>query len=122
SVGGGRGERRLDVELRDAEQPLAFGELAREVLLPGVDLAPQLVAPRGGTVAPRLHEVLPPAARRHRERAGEHVVAARLERSALEPALTGLAVENGRAEDVVAVADHRRRDVDGLADGSLDRE
>src|SRR5207244_8705827 len=101
----GRGWRGLDVELRDPEQVLALGQLAAQVLLSCLDLAPQLVAPGRGTVAPRLDEVLPAAAAADRERAGEGVVAGRLQWRRLEAALAGLAVEDAGAEDVVPVPD-----------------
>jgi hypothetical protein len=83
---------------------------------------PQLVPPRRGAVAPRLDEVLPTAAARHLERAGEDVVADRLERRRLEAARAGLAIEDAGTEDVVPVANHRGGDVDALADRALDRE
>ena len=121
-IRGGRGERGLDVELRDPEQLLALGQLAAQVLLAGLDLAPQLVAPGRGAVAPRLDEVLPAAAAGDGERAGEDVVAGRLERRRLEAALAGLAVEDAGAEDVVPVAEHARGDVDALAHRPFDGE
>src|SRR5581483_10549664 len=122
TVRSGRSEAGLDVELRNAEQQRTLGELARKVFLPGFDLAPQLVPPRRGAIAPRLDDVLPAAAARHLEGAGEEVVPDRLERRGLEAARARLAVEDAGAEDVVAVADHGGGDVDALADRALDRK
>ena len=121
-IRGGRGERGLDVELRDPEQLLALGQRAAQVLLAGLDFASQLVAPGRGAVAPRLDEVLPAAAAGDGERAGEDVVAGRLERRRLEAALAGLAVEDAGAEDLVPIAEHARGDVDALAHRPFDGE
>src|SRR5262249_61974149 len=62
-VGLGRGETLLDRQLLHPEDCLALGELAREVLVPGLDLAAALVPPGRRTGAPPLHAELPPADR-----------------------------------------------------------
>src|SRR5205823_3443610 len=100
-----------DVERRDAEYVLALGELAREVLLAALDLAPELVAEARGTIDPRVDRVLPAAARAHLERAGEAVVAERLERLRRPAPLARL-----------AVAEHVRGHVHPLAERPLDGE
>ena len=119
-VGHRRSEPRLDVEAWNAEQQLALGELARKVLLTAFDLAPELVAPGGEAVAPGLDGELPASEFGQLERAGEEVVAERGERDRAEPAPAGSAVEDAGAQNVVAVAEDRRADLDRVSDGALD--
>src|SRR5207244_1835916 len=71
-------ERLLDGELVAAEQHGAFGELAREVFLAGLDLAAHLVLPRGDAVVPRDDAEAVAAAALDLERARPAVVSERL--------------------------------------------
>src|SRR5581483_4855826 len=103
------------------EQQRALGELARDVLLPGLDLAPKLVLERCDAVDPRLDPVTPAAAAVDGERAGPPVVAGRRERRLLPARSAGGLVAHRRAEQLVAVADDRRRDPDAVAARRLDR-
>src|SRR5581483_115526 len=107
---------------RDPEQLLALCQLAREILLPRGDLALHLVAPARRAVVPRLDRELPAAALGHLERAGEAVVAERLERRQRSPPRARSAMADTRTEDLVPVTDHVGGDRDAFADGSLDRK
>ena len=125
------GERRLDRLLVGAlgarrgllEQHDALGQLAGEVLLPGGDLALQLVAPGGEDVAPGLDRPLPAAHHVDRELAlPAHAVDVRVDRPhrRLDPAAAaGAAVAHDGAEDLVAVAEDVGGHADGLADHAL---
>jgi hypothetical protein len=105
------------------EQQHALAELARQVVLAGLELAPQLVAPGGEDVGPRLDRELPAAGRVDDERAAPaHAVDVRVERVQLRLAPLARAValvEDDGAELVVAVAEHVRRHLDQVADGAL---
>ena len=106
--------------LAGAEQRLRLGELAGELVLAGRELAVELVEQRRVAVDPGFDRELPAAEPRRPEAAGPAVVAERLQRR-LEPlARSGRAVAHDCAEDVVAVLEDRRRDVDRIAVGRLD--
>ena len=82
-----RGEALLD--RRGSAMPsssVALGQLAREVRLARLDLAPQLVAPRRGAVASRPRRGTASGRSRHLERAEEEVVPEELERRRLASA------------------------------------
>src|SRR5262249_2231688 len=98
-----------------------LGKLGRQILLAGLDLSLELVAEGREAVGPRLDRVLPRAALRHLERAREQVVVDELERRRAPAALARPAVEDVGGEQVVAVAEHLRRDLDLLPDGVLGR-
>jgi hypothetical protein len=95
------------VDRSRAEEQLALGELAGEVLLAGRDFAVVLVEPACVAIHPRLDLEARPAERVHPERAREAVVAQRGERL-LAPAALWPAVAHDRAEHLVAVPDDRR--------------
>ena len=101
---GALGARRGGLEQHDA-----LAELAGEVVLAGLELAPQLVAPRGEHVRPGLDRPLPAARAVDHERAAPaHAVVVRVERVQLglgPLAVAGAAVQDDRAELLVAVAE-----------------
>src|SRR5439155_1716283 len=72
-------ERVVHRELQHAEQLRALGELAGQVLLARLDLAPQLVLKRADAVDPRLDPEAPASATARVESAGPAAVAERLE-------------------------------------------
>ena len=110
---------------RVLEQQHALAELAREVVLPGLELAAQLVAPGGEDVGPGLDRPLPAARAVDDERAAPaDAVDVGVERVQLGLAPLALArgpVQHDRAELLVAVAEHVGRDLDEVADGPLGR-
>ena len=116
-----RGERLVEREAVLAEQHRALRQLAREVLLPRGDLAPELVLERGDAVDPRLDPELPDAGTVDRERAAPLVVAQRLQRSLAPARRAGRLRPHRSAEHVVAVAEDPRRHLDPVADRPLDR-
>jgi hypothetical protein len=115
------GEALLDGERRDAVQERPLRELAGQVLLPRVDLPRDLVPPGREPVDPGLDGELPPTALVHLEGTRPAVVPQRLERRLAPPPRARTAVADRRAEQLVAVAEDRRRHVDAVADGRLDR-
>ncbi len=109
------------------EQDGALGQLAGEVVvLRGEHLALELVAPGGEDVGPGLDRVLPAAGAIDREPAAPaHAADLRVELGelGLRPfLLTGGAVLDGRAQDVVAVAEDVGRDRDHVPDAALGGE
>src|SRR5262249_6391168 len=120
-VGHRRRKCRLEVEVGNPEQHAPLGKLARQILLAGLDLTLELVAEGREAVGPRLDRVLPRAALRHLERAREQVVVDELEGHRAPAARARPAVEDVGGEQVVAVAEHLRRDLDLLPDGVLGR-
>jgi hypothetical protein len=110
------GQRLLDGEALLLEQQRALRELAREVLLPALDLAPQLPLERPHRVDPRLDAVAPAAAGARREGRSPAVVAEVLHRRlAPAPRAERLRAER-RAEHLVAVAEDRRLDAHLVVD------
>ena len=105
------------------EQRDALGQLALEVVLPRVDLAMHLVAPRGEEVVPGLDRELPATGGLDRELtlpADAAVVRVDRTHGRFEPALAaGRLVAHDRAQHLVAVAEDVGRDVHGVAHGPL---
>ena len=121
-LGGARQARRGIGDV-DAEQRGAFGELGLEIDLAGIDLAAQLVAPRGGGVDPRADGVLPPTGFVDPERGGEPVgfLLARAHRHARPAARAHEAVAQLGPHLRVTVGHHRGVDLYRVAHGSLHR-
>src|SRR5262249_57761316 len=113
------GERGLDGEIVDADQHASFGELALQIGLAGVDLAPELVLERDCPVDPGLDPVAPRAGAFYRERSAPLVVAERREERLLPARRAGRLEPDRGTEHVVAVAEDRRRDVDPITGGAL---
>jgi len=108
------------------QQDDALAELAGEVVLAAVDLAPELVPPGGEVVDPRLDRPRPAAAAVDGERA-DPGVALDVRVDVLERRLVPAAPARGlpaddRAQDVVAVGDDGGAHADRLPDGALRRE
>ncbi len=108
-----------------AQQHQALGHLAAEVVLAGLELAHELIAPRAEHVGPGLHGVLPAAdlveldLPRPAHTAEVGVDAVHL---GLAPApLTGCAVADDRPDQVVAVAKDVGGDADAVADAAFGR-
>src|SRR6185437_6038817 len=121
AVGHVRREPLLERELGDAEERGALRQLAGEILLPGLDLAAQLVAPRRDPVRPGGDGERPAAGPVDRERPAEPVDAEGVE-GQLPPALVAGRLDADRgAEGVVAVLEDRRGDVDAVPDRVLHR-
>src|SRR5204863_4497559 len=89
------------------EQHRALGELAREILLPRLDLALQLVLPGRDTVGPGGDRERPAPAPVDLERAAPPVVAERTQRLLAPAPLARRPHPDRRAERVVAVLEDR---------------
>jgi hypothetical protein len=108
-----------------AQQHDALAQLPRELVLAALELAAQLVAPRGEDVGPRLDRPLPAADRIHDERAGPaDAVDVRVERVqlALRPGVrAGEPVHDDGPQLLVPVAEHVAGHLDQVADRALHR-
>ena len=115
---GALGARRDGLEQHDA-----FAQLARELVLAGLELALQLVAPGREQVGPGLDRELPAALPVDDERAAPaHAVVVRVERVQLglgPLARSGAAVDGDRAQLLVAVAEDVAGDLDQVAHRAL---
>jgi hypothetical protein len=107
------------------EEDDALAQLARELVLAGLELARQLVAPGGEQVGPGVDRELPAAQPVDHERAAPaHAVVVRVERVQLglgPRACAGAAVHRDGAQLLVAVAEDVARDLDEVADRALRR-
>jgi hypothetical protein len=117
----GRGERLVDRERLDPVERGPLRQLAGEIVLPGLDLPLELVAPRSEAVDPGGDDELPAAAPVRLEMTDPAVVALVVHEDLAPTALTLRTSPDRRPEDLVPVAEDRRGDLDGLAERPLGR-
>ena len=105
---------------RRRQQDAALRELATEIVLVGVDLALELVAPGAEHVGPCLDRELPRAGPVHGELArppyAAEVRVDPAQADLLPLLITGAAIADDRADQLVAVPEHVGLDVDDVPD------
>ncbi len=111
------GERRYGT----SEQHCALRQLAGEILLPRLDLPPQLVLPGGDAIRPGSDAKLPAPRPVDGERTGPAVVAEVRQRFFTPARFTGPAHAHRAAERVMPVLEDGRVDLDAVAHRALDR-
>src|SRR5207253_3686375 len=116
-----RVERLLDGQRVHARERSAFEQLARQVLLPALELPLELPLPGGPAVDPGRDGVLPAAQLGRRERSVPAVVADRLHRGLAPAVRARWLVADDRTQDVVAVRERVGPDVEVVAHRQLDR-